>query len=74
MEANAKPSHGSVICTYADCRFRKEEYQDVLWEITGRSSTDPGLCDWSECHFDPNDVLSCESTLASETCPCGFRM
>jgi hypothetical protein len=73
MKANAKPSHGSVICTYADCRFRKEEIQDVLGDITGEPSTDPGVCDWSACNF--FDIpQSCECALSEEACPCGFRM
>ncbi len=74
MEANAKPSHGSVICTYADCRFRKEEMINVVGAITGQYTTSPIDCDWSECHFNPNDICSCQCSLMFYECPCGFRM
>lgn len=73
MEPNAKPSNGSLICTYRDCRFREEEYQDVVGDITGFKSTHPADCDWSGCHFE--DVpASCECNISDGICPCGFRM
>lgn len=74
MEKETKPSNGSLICTFVDCKFRNEEYQDVVGQITGIRSTNPIDCDWSECVFTGNPPESCECLLSEEKCPCGFRM
>ena len=68
------PSNGSLICTFADCCFRKDEIEDVVGEITGIPSTEPIDSDWSECGFNPDYIESCEVLLRTKNCPCGFSM